>query len=135
MSQAIVVDRAEILYADVNLFVGQHSRYELIYNEDSINNSILAIVGTKRKTRVFNRAFGSDVLDLLWEPMDDRTITAIRLDLVQAIKDWEPRIQLQDVVVQADYVNQRYFVGITYIIPTLGNKVVTFTFNLPRKGA
>lgn len=123
-----------IVYSDVNLDVNTESPLELVYNEDAINKSIVAILGTKKGTRVFRRDFGSHVLDILFDPMDDLTVNRLKREIIQAIEQWEIRITMEPSEVLPDYANQQYYVELNYRIPALGNKRVTFTFNLKQGG-
>ncbi len=119
-----------IIYSDVNPDVVQASQYELVYNADSIQKSILTILGTRKGTRVFNRQFGSYLLDLLYDPMDDFSVERIKTEIISAIEQWEPRVVLLYANILPDYDNQMYYVSMEYQIPTLGNQSVSLSFNL-----
>lgn len=119
-----------VVFSDVNLDVNTESKLELVYNEDSINKSIITILGTRKGSRVFRRNFGSYVHDILFDPMDAGSVNSLRRELIDAISEWEDRIVLDKTEVLPDYPNQQYFVEITYRIPALGNKVSTLNFNL-----
>jgi len=119
-----------VVFSDVNLDVNSESHLELVFNEDSINKSVVTILGTRKKTRVFRRNFGSYLLDILFDPMDPITTERIKREIITAIEEWEPRIVLKNTEVLPDYPNQQYYVSLEYQIPALGNKSATFTFNL-----
>ena len=121
-----------VIYSDVNLDVNTESDLELVYNEDSINKSVVTILGTRKGSRVFRRTFGSYVNDLLFDPIDEVTTKRLRREIIDAIAEWEPRIIMDDTEVIPDYPNQQYYVELTYRIPSLGDKVVSLNFNLSR---
>ena len=123
-----------IVFSDVNLDVNTESSRELVYNEDAINKSIVTILSTKRGSRVFRRSFGSNLQDVLFDPMDDITVNRIKRELIRAIEQWEPRIILESSEVLPDYANEQYFVELNYKIPALGNRPASFTFNLKSGG-
>jgi phage baseplate assembly protein W len=123
-----------VVFSDVNLDVNTESPLELVYNEDSINKSIITILGTKKFSRVFRRDFGSELQDILFDPMDDMTVLRIKRELIEAIERWENRIILKKAEVLPDYPNQQYYVELVYVIPALGNKTASFTFNLKSGG-
>lgn len=123
-----------VIFSDVNLDVNTESPLELVYNEDSINKSIVSILGTKKGTRVFRRNFGSHVFDILFDPMDDLTVNRLKREILDAIQNWETRIVMEETIVLPDYPNQQYYIELSYRIPALGNKLVTFTFNLRQGG-
>jgi len=119
-----------VIFSDVNLDVNQESTLELVYNEDSINKSIVTILSTRKGSRVFRRDFGSYINDILFDPMDQVTVDRIKTELITAIEEWEDRVVLKKAIVLPDYPNQQYFVQLEYTIPALDNKSVVFTFNL-----
>lgn len=122
----------EVVYSDVNVELGRTSSYELVYNEDAIKTSILSIIRTRRGSRPFRRNFGSGILDMLFDPIDNVTAMRIRTYLQEDIGANEPRLVLSLIEVLPDYDNQTYFVNIEGSIPRLENRKFDFTFNLKR---
>jgi phage baseplate assembly protein W len=119
-----------VVFSDINPDVSLDGPFELVFNEDSIIKSLETCFTTPRFSRVFRRKFGSRLLDLLFQPMDDISANAIGYELKQVAQEWENRITNVNVVVVPDYDNQQYYVELTYLIPLLGNKMVNYKFNL-----
>lgn len=65
-----------------------------------VRSSIYQILGTKQGERVMEPEFGSRVHELLFEPIDEITISLARVYTIQAIERWEPRVVLNDVEVR-----------------------------------
>lgn len=122
------------VFQDLNAGVNVDTPLQYVYDADSINQSIVTILDTKKGTRLFNRDFGSNLLDLLFDPMTDITVMNIKSALIDAIQQWETRINLLSAEVIPDYTNQQYFVNLRYTIPELGNRTANFSFNLVYKG-
>ena len=120
------------VYSDVNLYIGVYSNDELTFDEYSINQSIMTILGTVPGQRLFRPAFGSNIYELLFEPMNQDTAAAIKNAIINAIAAWEPRIVLANSLVYPDYPNQAYYVNLEYTIPTLTNRAASFAFNLSK---
>lgn len=59
-----------------------------------LNESINQIIETRRGTRLFNRSFGSNVGDLLFEPMSSLVSDIILMEIQQAVETWEPRVKV-----------------------------------------
>ena len=59
---------------------------------------------------------GSDILKLLFEPMDDITAELLKSEVTQAIMRLEPRAAIQKVNVTPQYENNRYVVQIIFSI-------------------
>lgn len=120
----------KVIFSDVNPGVLETSPYELVYNEDAINTSLEMIFSTPVKSRPLRRSFGCLADELLFEPLDDTTARRVSKDFQDAVAQWENRITDVSVVMVPDYVNQQYYVSVTYTIPKLNNKVANYTFNV-----
>lgn len=121
-----------VIFSDVNPEVLALSQYELVYNEESIRTSLETIFTTPIGSRVFNRLFGCRLMDLLFDPMDNVTAMLIGREMEDAAKKWETRIKSIDVKCMPDIPNQQYYVEVAYTIPGLGNKMVSYNFNISR---
>jgi phage baseplate assembly protein W len=117
-------------YSDLTKDLGEQTSNDISYDVDSINQSVITILTTPVGSRVFNRNFGSYIDGILFDPIDNVTVQRIKTELLTSIGQWEHRIVVQNSVVIPDYTNQLYYVEITYVVPTLNNKVVNFTFNI-----
>jgi phage baseplate assembly protein W len=121
-----------VVYSDVNPNVLEDSPFELVFNEDSVKRSLETIFTTPYSSRVFRRQFGSKVLDLLYEPVDNHTASHLKTMMREMATMWEPRISDVEVLVIPDIVNQRYYVDMRYSIPNLGSKMVNYKFNISK---
>ena len=80
------------IYSDINQV--DPTKRSLVYDLDSIYQSIGNILSTRKGTRLFLPEFGSNIEDLLFEPMDDITASKLYDFVIEAIERWEPRVQL-----------------------------------------
>ena len=122
----------DIIYSDVNVELGQSSSYELLFNEEAIQRAILNIITTRRASRPFRRNFGSNLMDLLFDPLDEVTARLIRVRLMEDIQRYETRVVLEQVEVLTDSENDAYYVEISGYMPRLSNRAFNFNFNLRR---
>ena len=85
-------------------------------NINAIARSIRNLVFTSRGDIPFNPVLGSRVGELLFEPMDQITSTALREEIKDTIDNFEPRVKLEEVEVVPDYDEGQYDIIINYII-------------------
>jgi hypothetical protein len=87
-------------------------------NKHAIKISIEQILGTSKGERVMLREFGSNLNELLFEPQGPELSHLIKSEVVEAIGEWEERVQL--VEFSFEYVEpSKVVVKLTYkIIPT-----------------
>lgn len=121
-----------VVYSDVNPDVLDDGPFELIHNESSIKKSLETIFLTPYGSRPFRRAFGSKILELLFEPIDTKTAAKLELMLRDLATKWEERITSVTVQVIPDIANQQYYVDLHYKIVGLGNKMVNYKFNVSK---
>lgn len=83
---------------------------------DAINveESIRLILGTRLGERVYRPNFGSRLSELVFSPMNSRTLLQTRLYVEEAIRQWEPRIILEGVFTQPDPIAGRLDITIRY---------------------
>jgi phage baseplate assembly protein W len=117
-------------YSDINIFVGEKSANELIYDEVSIQQSIMTILSTPIESRLFRPDFGSKLDRLLFEPLDEKTRFELQRTAKKALSKWEPRIQMERSEVVMDMENSAYHCTFTYRIPALSNKTYSMAFSL-----
>ena len=87
----------------------------------SLKNCVMIGVGEKP----FNRNFGSQVIDSLFEMCDDVTASEIEQEIDRSIRYNEPRVELKNVMVKALPEENEFQVEIVYTI--IGYEEV-FTF-------
>jgi phage baseplate assembly protein W len=85
-------------------------------NENAISRSIRNIVFTLPGEKFFNPDFGSRVSKILFENVDEITASNVRDEIASSIINYEPRVELIDVIVNADYDNNAFDVIIQYRI-------------------
>ena len=85
-------------------------------NANAIARSLKNIVLTGRGENFFDPEFGSRVSESLFETLDEVTALAIQEEIEYSIVNYEPRVNLLNVIVQPNFDNNEYFVRISYII-------------------
>ena len=70
--------------------------------EDSIRESIMLILGTSIGERVMRPDFGSGLHELVFSTNDTSTASFAIFHVEEALKKWEPRIELMKVDANAD---------------------------------
>ena len=83
-------------------------------NETAIARSLRNLVLTERGERPFQPNLGCGVNALLFENMDSVTTSVVRDEIIQTIDNYEPRVSLIDVKVDADTDENELFITIQY---------------------
>ncbi len=87
-----------------------------ILNANAIARSVRNLVLTARGDVPFNPVLGSRVNEMLFDPMDQITSTALKLEIESTIENFEPRVKLVEVEVIPLYDENLYDVVIRFDI-------------------
>jgi phage baseplate assembly protein W len=85
-------------------------------NESAIARSVRNLVFTLPGERFFNENLGSKVSRSLFENMDEISASVIQDEITNTINNYEPRVNLIDVVVSPNYDENEFNVTINYRI-------------------
>ena len=85
-----------------------------ITNTTAIARSLRNLVLTTPGERFFNENLGSQVNNLLFENVDDITAMSIRTEIITVIENYEPRVKLLKVSVNANIDSYNMDVRIVY---------------------
>jgi phage baseplate assembly protein W len=104
----------------------------IVTNEDSIIQSVKAILSTYPGERHMQPLFGSRIREYLFRQLDIGTVDLMELEIENAINRWEPRVSVGNVEVEEDADKNLLRFYIRYTIIRTG-KTVTFvgSVNIP----
>ena len=85
-----------------------------ITNTTAIARSLRNLVLTTPGERFFNENLGSQVNNLLFENVDDVTAMSVRTEIINVIENYEPRVKLLKVSVNANIDSYNMDVRIVY---------------------
>ena len=85
-------------------------------NETAIARSVRNLVITRPGERFFNQNLGSKVYETLFDNMDEISASIIQDEIRDTIDNYEPRVELIEVIVDPDYDNNAFDVVIKYNI-------------------
>jgi phage baseplate assembly protein W len=103
--------------------------------EESIKESIMLILGTARGERVMRPDFGCRLNDMLFASNDMGTATLIQTYVDEALLNWEPRIEVQDVTATMSQEEPVIEINIEYLIKSSNCKAnLVYPFYLESVG-
>jgi phage baseplate assembly protein W len=85
-------------------------------NESAIARSVRNLVLTGQGERPFQPVLGTGVNNLLFDNMDKLTASAIRSELRTTIENYEPRVEINEIIVEADFERNAFDVTLQYFI-------------------
>jgi phage baseplate assembly protein W len=106
-------------FKDISVAFGAHPNTKdlvVVKNESAIKNALQNLILTKRGERPFNSNLGSRVTELLFDLLDYGTAASLRDEIILLVQDYEPRVNLLDVIVTPDEDNNAFEVYIEFEI-------------------
>ena len=85
-------------------------------NENAIARAVRNIVSTSPGEKFFDPDFGSSISEILFENVDDITAVSIEDEIKSCLDNYEPRVELINVNVDANFDQNQFDVVITYRI-------------------
>ena len=85
-------------------------------NESAIARSVRNLVLTIQGERPFQPVLGTGVSRLLFENMDKLTASAIRSEIRNTIENYEPRVEISEILVEPDFEGNAMHVTLQYFI-------------------
>ena len=85
-------------------------------NESAIARSVRNLVLTIQGERPFQPVLGTGVSRLLFENMDKLTASSIRSELRTTIENYEPRVEINEILVEPDFEGNAFHVTLQYFI-------------------
>lgn len=129
VTRASITSR-EVLYSDFDLSFIKHPNTKdvtILKDIDAVKQSVKNLVLTAQGERPFNPLLGSDIRQLLFEPVDDFTAFDIEEQIRITIQNHEPRVNVLSVDVSAEEDNNRFRVSIDFqMITNLDTGSVSF---------
>ena len=85
-------------------------------NENAIARSVRNLILTTQGERPFQPVLGSNVNNLLFDNMDKLTAAALKDEIRNTIENYEPRVELEDIIVDPNFENNEFNVTVQYYI-------------------
>ena len=107
---------------------------EMAVDERSVREAIEIILSTRKGERTMRPEFGCNLDALLFSPNNGTTRATAAFEVTQALKAWEPRIELLDVNVSSGGDNgEQLLIDVAYRVLSTDNRVnFVYPFYLDR---
>lgn len=129
----ILTSETSIYYSDVDpMFRKDTKSNDVLMNTNvsSVQQSMAGIIATRKGEKPFDPNFGCDISAQLFELMNDVSTSAVERSIYDAIRNYEPRVQIRQVQVMPLYDKNEYMVTIYYVLITDLTKVLELKMEL-----
>jgi phage baseplate assembly protein W len=109
----------EIRYSDLGVTMTAHpvTKKPPVYkNAEAVKRAVRNLVLTNQGERPYEPLYGCSVLDRLFENFDPIEELDLKKDIELAIKNYEPRALVEEVIVIADHDNNELRINIRFSV-------------------
>ena len=113
------VERSSVGFKDISLSLKSNPLTKdllVLKNESAISRSVQNLVLTLQGEKMFDPSLGCAVSRLLFENVDSFTADNLRREIEAVIKNYEPRVIIDNVKVIPDFDNNAMDVTLIYLI-------------------
>lgn len=123
-------------------FLGRGWRFPILPDESgrltftegdaNVEQSLRILLLTRLGERVMRPSFGSEAPRLVFAPGSERYLRLLETTVREAVRDWEPRVRLDDVLAEVDTTDaSRITVSIAYRVRATNSRLnLVFPFYL-----
>jgi phage baseplate assembly protein W len=132
---ATVVTQTLKRYKDLDLNFQVHPIKKDInktLDEMAVIYAVKNLILTNHYERPFHPEIGSNLNKLMFENMDSITVSVMRKEFEQVIKNFEPRVNIKEIEITPEYDENRFSVKMTFYILSR-TEPVTIEFFLNRE--
>ena len=113
------LERSSVGFKDISLSLKQNPLTKdvlVLKNENAIARSVQNLVLTLQGEKMFDPSLGCAVNRLLFENVDSFTADNLRREIEAVIKNYEPRVIIDNVEVEPDFDRNAMDVTLVYLI-------------------
>ena len=123
--------RANRIYKDLDLNFGRNkvtNDVNKLTDVEAVKRSVRNLINTNHYESPFHPEIGSDVRGMLFEPMTPLTALNLQRKVAEVLNNFEPRINLQQVLASPDIDRNSYELKIMFYVIGSNEPVVVETF-------
>ena len=107
------------LFKDLDLDFGRNvvtNDVNRLEDVDSVKRSLRNLINTNYYERPFQPTLGCGVRNLLFEPLTPLTAVQLEREIEEVIKNYEPRVRVNEIVANPIYDENSYAVSIYFYV-------------------
>ena len=90
--------------------------------EEDVEEALKIILNTHKGERIMREEFGSNVFNYVFRPIDETSRNLLKIEVEQAILNWEPRVKDVEVIIDKDIHNDnKLLIQISYVVRKTNN--------------
>ena len=123
--QKIQTTSKEFTYSDLHLDFANPISKDLAVDYDvaAVKNSLINLFNTVPGQNLLNPEYGLNLVQYLFEPINETNGRIIGNAIVDGITTYEPRVIIRTIDVETDEEEQTYYITLNILVPILNTEL------------
>jgi phage baseplate assembly protein W len=102
--------------------INESGSFTLIEGIEELERSMAVVLSTAPGERPFRPAFGCRIWELMFEPIETSTMGLMEMYVQEALHMWEPRVEIDSVLVEPSDIDGAVTIQISYIVRSTNDR-------------
>jgi len=104
------------------LRIDERGSMSLVGGTEALEKSIALVISTAPGERPFRPNFGCRIWELMFEPINSNTVGLMEMYVQEALAMWEPRIEVEEVLVEPSDRDGVVDINIDYVVRSTNDR-------------
>lgn len=104
------------------LRIDERGSMSLVGGTEALEKSIALVISTAPGERPFRPNFGCRIWELMFEPINSNTTGLMEMYVQEALAMWEPRIEVEEVLVEPSERDGMVDINIDYVVRSTNDR-------------
>ena len=98
------------------LRIDERGSMALVGGIEELERSMSVVISTAPGERPFRPRFGCRIWELMFEPINEATMGLMEMYVEEALRMWEPRVDIEQILVEPASVDGAVMISISYVV-------------------
>ncbi|MEN9804856.1 MAG: hypothetical protein RIS41_1703 [Actinomycetota bacterium] len=98
------------------LRIDERGSMALVGGIEELERSMTVVISTAPGERPFRPRFGCRIWELMFEPINEATMGLMEMYVEEALRMWEPRVDIDEILVEPADVEGAVMISISYVV-------------------
>jgi hypothetical protein len=98
------------------LRIDERGSMALVGGIEELERSMTVVISTAPGERPFRPRFGCRIWELMFEPINEATMGLMEMYVEEALRMWEPRVDIEEILVEPADVEGAVMISVSYVV-------------------
>ena len=104
------------------LRIDERGSMALVSGIEELERSMTVVISTAPGERPFRPRFGCRIWELMFEPINEATMGLMEMYVEEALRMWEPRVDIDQILVEPASVEGAVMISVSYVVRSTNDR-------------